>query len=368
MMNIGETIRVARRGRDMTQEQLAEYLNLSVSAVSQWESGRTMPDLAMIPAICNLFGISADALLGIDVQQKAEKIRAIRDEAGKYSGRGYYADARERLEQGLREFPDSYGLMSDLMFIAYWQGQERQEGETRFDEAIRLGEAILAGCTEDDIRHSAIQILCYCYTERGETDRAEKLARKMPTICIAQECLMSHIKQGTEGYRAAQGEVNDLLQNFEVRIGCMNYELDNGSRAYTAAERGALNDKRIALLHLLFEEGDFGFYHTHLCDVHREQAAYYAKLGDAAQTLHHLTAAADHAVGFLQWTEHPAPHTSLIFRGSGGYGSFGTGDTDNDAAQVLKAIEHVRYDFVRGTPELTAIRDKLAPYADKWSV
>ncbi|MBQ8397178.1 MAG: helix-turn-helix transcriptional regulator [Clostridia bacterium] len=367
-MNIGEIIRAARRERDMTQEQLAEYLNLSVSAVSQWESGRTMPDLGMIPAICNLFGISADRLLGIDLEQREARIKSIWDEAGKYSGRGYYDEARAILEDGLREFPDSYGLMSDLMFIAYWQGQERQEGEARFDEAIRLGEAILAGCTEDNIRHSAIQILCYSYTARGETDRAEALARKMPTICIAQECLMSHIKQGTEGYRAAQAEANDLLQHLEVRIGCMNLKLDDGSRAYTSAERAALNDKLIALLHLLFEEGDFGFYHTHLCGTHREQAAYYAKLGDAVQTLRHLSAAADHAVGFLQWTEHPVPHTSLIFRGSGGYGSFGTGDTDNDAAQVLKAIEHARYEFVRDAPELAAIRERLAPYADKWSV
>ena len=106
-MNIGEIIRAARRERDMTQEQLAEYLNLSVSAVSQWESGRTMPDLGMIPAICNLFGISADRLLGIDLEQREARIKSIRDEAGKYSGRGYYDEARAILEDGLREFPDS---------------------------------------------------------------------------------------------------------------------------------------------------------------------------------------------------------------------------------------------------------------------
>ncbi len=366
MMNLAQTIKKARREKELTQEQMAEYLDISVSAVSQWESGRTMPDLGMIPALCNLLGISADTLLGIDAGQKAEKIRTIRDEAGKYSGRGYYDEARALLEEGLREFPDSYGVMSDLMFIAYWQAQERNED--RPDEAIRLGERILEGCTEDNIRHSAIQILCYSYTERGETDRAEALARKMPTICIAQECLMAHIKQGTEGYRAAQAEANDLLQNFEVRIGCMNFKLDDGSRAYTAAERAALNDKRIALLHLLFEDGDFGFYHTHLCGAHREQAAYSAKLEDADETLRHLRAAADHAIGFLGWTKAPEAHTSLVFRGSGGYSSFGTGDTDNDAALVLQAMAHERYDFVRDTAEFGAIGERLAPYAEKWAV
>lgn len=365
-MNLAKTIKAARRARELTQEQLAEYLSLSVSAVSQWESGRTMPDLGVIPALCSLLGVSADSLLGIDVEQKAERIKAIRGEAGKYSSRGYYDEARAALEAGLHEFPDSYGLMNDLMFIAYRQWQERDED--RLDEAIRLGERILADCTEDQIRHSAIQILCYAYTARKEYDRAEALARKMPYLCLAQESLMAHIKQGTEGYRAAQTEANDLLQNLEVRISRMNFKLDDGSRAYTADERAALNDKRIALLHLLFEAGDFGFYHTHLCGAHRDQAACYARLGDAAQTLHHLTAAADHAIGFLRWNSRPAPHTSLLFRGSGGYSAFGTGDTDNDAARVLREMAHERYNFVRETAEFAAIREKLAAYADKWSV
>lgn len=36
---IGKNIRKARRGRDMTQDALAERLSVTESAVSQWESG-----------------------------------------------------------------------------------------------------------------------------------------------------------------------------------------------------------------------------------------------------------------------------------------------------------------------------------------
>jgi len=366
MMNLAQTIKKARREKELTQEQMAEYLNLSVSAVSQWESGRTMPDLGMIPAICNLLGVSADTLLGIDFERRTEKIKAVRDEASRHYRRGYYDEARTMLETCLREYPDSYDLMCDLMFLSYWQWQKRNED--RLDEAIRMGEAILDGCTEDHTRHSAIQILCYCYTAKKEYDRAEELARKMPYLCLAQECLMPHIKPGTAGYRAAQEEVYDLLQNLEVRINCMNFKLDDGSLPYTSAERAQLNDKAIALVALLFEEGDFGFYHSHLCGIQLEQAAYFAKQKDAAETLRRLSAAADHAVGFLHWTKASEPHTSLLFRGYGDNRTFSTGDTDNDAARVLRAMAHERYDFVRDTAEFDAIRQKLVPYADKWSV
>ena len=38
-MNLGTTIRTARRAKDMTQETLASLLGVTLSAVSQWEQG-----------------------------------------------------------------------------------------------------------------------------------------------------------------------------------------------------------------------------------------------------------------------------------------------------------------------------------------
>jgi transcriptional regulator with XRE-family HTH domain len=60
IMTIGTTIKALRRGRDLTQEELAEVLGVSAKAVSQWENDRTAPDLSQIPAICTYFDISAD--------------------------------------------------------------------------------------------------------------------------------------------------------------------------------------------------------------------------------------------------------------------------------------------------------------------
>ena len=77
-MSIGTTIKKLRRERDMTQEQLAEYLGITANAVSQWECDRTCPDISLLPSICNLFNVSSDELLGIDVGRKnAERQKAI---------------------------------------------------------------------------------------------------------------------------------------------------------------------------------------------------------------------------------------------------------------------------------------------------
>ena len=68
-MTVGETIRSLRHDRNMTQQQLADYLGITSRSVSQWECGRTAPDITQIPALCHVFGVTSDTLLGIDTEK-----------------------------------------------------------------------------------------------------------------------------------------------------------------------------------------------------------------------------------------------------------------------------------------------------------
>ncbi len=63
-MTIGEKIAKLRREKSMTQEELAEKLGVSAQAVSKWENNICCPDIALIPKIAQLFGVSTDMLLG----------------------------------------------------------------------------------------------------------------------------------------------------------------------------------------------------------------------------------------------------------------------------------------------------------------
>ena len=358
-MEIGTVIKKHRRQRDMTQEQLAEYLRVSVSAVSQWESGKTAPDLSAIPAICHLFGISADELLGIHMERKAERIQEIRAEAAKYGQRGYNDKAAEILEAGLREFPDSYDLMCDLMYARSYDAEH-------LDEAIRLGRAILEGCTDDDNRISAKQVLCYAYRDKGELDRALEIANTLPTIHVTKEFFYPILYTGDKGYDRQQCLIEILFDMLGQRLSNMNKQLDDGAWAYTPAEMAAIRDKQLALYGILFEDGNYGFYHNRMDNIHRGQAGYYAEMGDAERTLRHLSAAADHAITFVV-TEGECQYTSLLLRGSSA-GVFSTSSPDNDARDLINFMSAPAFDFLRDTPEFAAIHDRLAAVAGRWNV
>lgn len=59
-----------RKERGLTQEQLANLLNVSVSAVSKWELGANCPNLELLPSLAEIFQISIDSLLGYEKSYK----------------------------------------------------------------------------------------------------------------------------------------------------------------------------------------------------------------------------------------------------------------------------------------------------------
>ncbi len=366
-MELGKTIKKLRRARDMTQEALAEALSISPQAVSRWECGDGMPDISLLPVLCHLFEVSADELLGIDVAKKEAEVKRISDEAMSYAQRGYTEKAETILRDGLRLYPGSEKLLHDLLSVTYWRA-DGDEKERYLDECVSIGERLLETGTRDPVRHSAIQLLCYIYSGRGQMDRARELAATMPFIYCSKESLTTHIERGDAQLRAMQ-QWNRTLYD-ELLIGLWwNVKLDDGTWAYTDDEQAILCEKALALIRLLFEDGNYGFSHCRIKELCLSQARYHAQKGDADKALAYLDEAADGALGFLAYArcEGHFTYTSLAFRGLEA-GSFSTGLSDNDATEVLQYMGEAVFDLVRDTERFRAIADKLTPHAGKWEV
>ncbi|CEP41750.1 MAG: helix-turn-helix domain-containing protein [Paraclostridium sordellii] len=65
-MTIGRKLKQARLKKELTQENIANILNVSRSTISNWEIGRSYPDLESVVALSDLYNISLDELLRED--------------------------------------------------------------------------------------------------------------------------------------------------------------------------------------------------------------------------------------------------------------------------------------------------------------
>ena len=69
---IGNRISRCRQNRNMTQEELAGRIGVTPQAVSKWERGQSIPDTILLADICQVLGVSAGYLLGIEGQEITE--------------------------------------------------------------------------------------------------------------------------------------------------------------------------------------------------------------------------------------------------------------------------------------------------------
>lgn len=80
---IGELIVKKRAELSLSQEELAERLCVSRSAIAKWETGKGTPDVVNLKALAALFQMSVDELLGIESKEKGKKDETYNPEENK---------------------------------------------------------------------------------------------------------------------------------------------------------------------------------------------------------------------------------------------------------------------------------------------
>lgn len=78
-MTIADKIKKLRKENNMTQEDLAEKMNVSRQTISKWETNIVIPDANNIVSICKLFNITTDELLDYKVESIQKKKQFIID-------------------------------------------------------------------------------------------------------------------------------------------------------------------------------------------------------------------------------------------------------------------------------------------------
>ncbi len=76
---LGRMIQELRKGKGMTQLELAGKMNVTDKAVSKWERGLSYPDTASLPALAEILGVSVDELMQCSSRTKEEGMAKARD-------------------------------------------------------------------------------------------------------------------------------------------------------------------------------------------------------------------------------------------------------------------------------------------------
>ena len=181
---IGRRIRELRHVRNLTQEELAQNLNITAQSVSKWENGIGMPDISQVVPIAHFFGVSTDYLFGIEGNVITDEVTLIIDNAtAKSSYREEYAVLKEALERYLGDVRLLCELLScGKCLISDGEVLTEQERVTVFEESERAGKLILSYSKDIAILNETVKWLIKLYCEVGETQKAVLLSDMLPEL------------------------------------------------------------------------------------------------------------------------------------------------------------------------------------------
>ena len=312
-MNIylSENIKRLRKEKDITQETLADFLGISFQSVSKWERGEALPDITIVPAIANYFGVTIDELMGNDKIINEDKIKKYLDEYDRL----YFLDSEQSVKEknalakeAYKNYPYDWRIIN-MYRNSLTNGHDGTIDEIR-PETRRICEMILDKCTVEEYRTAAVSALLYI----SETlEEAEKWLNHLPdeiTLQQNENRVDTYIRFGK--YEDARLQQQKNLNEYYGNIMQVMSDLCGSWRGMPENEPSckiAILKKQIAITNILFENGEKSWL---LGSCNTWIARIYFNMGDTDNGLNYLDEAIKYYIKYdIQPKEFP--YTSLGF-------------------------------------------------------
>ena len=218
---IGNIIRELRCSRNLTQEQLAENLNITAQAISKWENNIGMPDISQVVPIAHFFGVSTDVLFGVEEKMDVDEVQTLIDKATTQES---YKDEYALLKVALRTYPGDIRLLSELLscgecLLADGDTVNDAERNAIFEECERAGRLILSYCKDLSVLIEATEWLIKLYCEMGEVEKAAALSESLPSVIgFNKEAAFGRIYENRKEYEKALKCYTDNVSQFQRQL------------------------------------------------------------------------------------------------------------------------------------------------------
>ncbi|MCL2773254.1 MAG: helix-turn-helix transcriptional regulator [Oscillospiraceae bacterium] len=351
-ITICENLKKYRKDKGNTQEDLAEYLGISIQAISKWERNEGFPDITLLPKIAAYYNVSVDDLLGVGRIRRREKIDEYGKRAFRYANVGDTENILKVWREALQEFPNDLSVINGYMYAL------PDDNEKDANEKIKLAERLINESTdEENYTTGAIQNLCYTYMKLGDIETAKKYANTLPNYMVTQNQIMMSLLKGEEAVKQIQ--YNLMMMTDEIYLNAINMAHEGN---YKPSEKIRIYEYSLKLFELLFE-GDYGFYYDRTYDLYYKIADKYAQMRDLENTIKNLALSAEHAIKTIT-TPDGAYSSIFTNRQDHKKEDISTNSMDNSAKWLLKDMQEEMFDFCRDDDRFKAIAENLQKYAN----
>lgn len=227
--NLAENIRKYRKERNMTQEDLAEKLHLTLGTISKWERGSSEPELSYLMQLAQIFHVSLDALLGFSIQ--SNNVEVLVEKIQKFMNAREFEKAKKECESALLIYPNHFKVVTQVAYTYELIGMVTKEKESLQKAIQYFMHSIDLFSQNVDPKISLTELqndVAGCYLALNETQKGIELL-KANNVCGINDAdiainLIVMLKQDKEGFQYAQKAfANHAAKMINVLIALMAY-------------------------------------------------------------------------------------------------------------------------------------------------
>lgn len=293
-MTLGEKIKQLRLEKNITQEQLADYLNISYQSVSKWERGVSQPDISLVVPIARFFNVTADELFGLDFTETQAAIDEYEVKAKPLRSQGRVDELLELAKQMYEKYPRSEYFAEEYAFQLLDKSRRTSgvESDEALDLCIKLCERIMKDSRDERRRSGVRQTLVHAYHTQKKYDLAKKTAEDAQTMYLSCEMLCQlALDANSDEYK----ELADY--NIISFIDCASQNIVYARRD-NDDERLCALQSALKIWQAVFPDENYLFYHCRIAEIYRLMATVYERQGDEDKTLWAIEKSLNHAAAF----------------------------------------------------------------------
>ena len=129
MFYLSENLKKYRIMKNLTQEEVANFLGLTPQSISKWERGECYPDITLLPALANIFETSIDLLVGMDTIRAQEVRHNIHKRASEFQRNNDYISAEKVYRDALLIYPSDPSMILGLAGVLALENKSEESIE-----------------------------------------------------------------------------------------------------------------------------------------------------------------------------------------------------------------------------------------------
>ncbi|AQS11199.1 transcriptional repressor DicA [Clostridium saccharobutylicum] len=211
-MKISEVIRYYRKNENLTQEQVANYLNISAPAVNKWENGISYPDITLLPPLARVLKIDVNTLLAFNEELTDIEVKKLTKEVGEMASKEGFQKAFEKASDLIKQYPscDELTFMISTVLRIHLLAPEIEDKD-KYERKIIAWLELVAASGKEKTASMAKLDLSAIYRNKKEYEKAQEVLDKIPEVTVDKKIQQAILLE-------SRGKIHEAYGIYETKL------------------------------------------------------------------------------------------------------------------------------------------------------